>query len=377
MKLLPRYYQNLNRYLKPNKVLILYGPRQVGKTTLLKQFLQKTSLKWRFDSGDNLRLQQLLSSQDFHLFADYVADYQLIAIDEAQHIPRIGQALKILVDQFPGLRLIATGSSSFELAGQIGEPLTGRKRTLILYPLSLLELKKTLSPWELKQNLADYLVFGGYPEVLTAKTKKEKRLLLQELVDSYLLKDILAFEKVKSSHTLLNLLRLLAFQIGQQVSLSELGRQLGIDYKTVARYLDLLEKSFILFPLRGFSRNLRKEIAKKAKYYFYDTGVRNALIQNFNPPPLRNDLGQLWENYIVVERLKKSRYRQLAVNFYFWRTWEGQEIDLVEERGGRLFGYEIKWQAPKKPRPPKNWQATYPNARWQLITPENFLSFVA
>ncbi len=240
MKQLKRFYQ-LQKLVKPNQVLVIFGPRRVGKTTLLNQFLKKTNFKYRLDTGDDVVVQETLSSQNLKLIKEYAADYQLIAIDEAQNIPNIGIALKLMVDHIPNLRVVVTGSSTFELAGQVGEPLTGRKQTLILYPLSQLELIKRYSPYDLKQNLSDYLIFGSYPKILTLSTIQDKRQALEEIINSYLFKDILSFEKVKNSKTLLNLLRLLAFQVGSQVSLTELGNQLQLDYKTVARYLDLLE----------------------------------------------------------------------------------------------------------------------------------------
>ena len=280
------------------------------------------------------------------------------------------------MDQIPGIKIIATGSSSFELAGQVGEPLTGRKTTLTLFPIAQLELGKLYNPHEMKEKLGEWLVFGAYPEVVTAGTKSEKARLLEELVHSYLLKDLLELEKVKSSKIILDLLRLLAFQIGNEVSLSELGKQLGIDYKTVARYLDLFEKSFVIVSVRGFSRNLRKEITKKCKYYFYDNGIRNAVISNYNDLELRNDLGALWENFIFMERLKKRSYQDIFANAYFWRTWEQKELDLVEEREGKIFGYELKWGEKKNAAAPKAWVEAYPEASFELIDRRNYLSFV-
>lgn len=374
MNLVPRFYDKLDKYLEANKVLILFGPRQVGKTTLLEKFLSRTKLKYRLDSGDNIRVQQVLGSQDFQKILEYASGYELIALDEAQHIPNIGMGLKILVDQVPSLKIIATGSSSFELHGQVGEPLTGRKKTLTLYPLAQIELKQLYNQYELKEKLPEWLIFGGYPEVVKAP-KKAKPDLLNSIVESYLLKDILALEKVKGSKTLLDLLRLLAFQVGNEVSLSELGSHLGINYKTISRYLDLFEKSFVLFSLRGYSRNLRKEITKKNRYYFYDNGVRNAIISNFNDLSLRDDVGKLWENFLVVERLKKQEYRKIHTNNYFWRTWQKQEIDWVEEREGKLFGYEFKYSQSKL-RIPKTFVETYPKAHIRLINKKNYLTFV-
>lgn len=375
MTYIPRFYDHLEKYLAPNRVLVIYGARQVGKTTLLKRFLSSANLKYKLDSGDNIKIQQVLSSGDFSKILDYVSGYELIALDEAQRIPNIGLGLKIIVDQVPKIKVVATSSFSFNLAGQIGEPTTGRKRTLILFPLSQLELSSFFNRYELKEKIPEFLVFGQYPSVLTAKTRKDKISILEEITNSYLLKDILELEKIKSSKILLNLLHLLAFQVGDEVSLNELGKSLGVDKKTVARYIDLLEKSFVLFSLSGYSRNLRKEITKKSKYYFYDNGIRNALISNFNELSLRNDVGQLWENFLAIERLKTQHYRQIPANNYFWRTWDQKEIDWIEEREGKLFAFEFKFSKAKV-IPPKDFLEAYPNASFKTITQENYLDFL-
>ncbi len=371
---IPRYFQRLDSYLKPNKVLVIYGPRQVGKTTLLTDYLQKTKLKYRLDSGEDVRIQEILESHDFRKIRDYARGYELLAIDEAQKIRCVGDSLKIIVDQIPGIYVIATGSSSFDLAGQVGEPLTGRKITLILYPVAQMELQELYTPFEMRERLEEFLIFGAYPEVVAATDTKEKARILTEITSSYLLKDILVLDRVKSSKILLDLLRLLAFQIGNEVSLSEIAQKIGIDYKTVARYIDLLEKNFVLFMLRGYSRNLRSEMTKKAKYYFFDTGIRNALVANFNPLELRNDIGMLWENFLVMERQKKQSYKAVPVNFYFWRTWQQKEIDLIEERQGRLFAYEFKWSGGA--REPKSFRDAYPDAEFHVVNQENYLGFI-
>ena len=370
-----RFYHELSKHLVSNKVLIIYGPRQAGKTTLLKQFLENSGLKYKLDSGDNIKIQHLLSSQDFDLLREYVSGYELLAVDEAQKIPNIGVNLKILVDQVPNLKIIVTGSSSFELAGQVGEPLTGRKITLTLYPVAQLELLDMYNKHELKDKISEWVIFGGYPEIIVTAGKGKKIKLLDELVYSYLLKDILELDHIKNSKKLLDLLRLLAFQIGNEVSLSELGKQLGMDHKTVERYLDILEKAFVIYNLRGFSRNLRKEITKKSKYYFYDNGIRNAIISNFNDIDQRNDIGALWENFIFMERCKKRSYHAIAANPYFWRTWEGQEIDLIEEREGKLFAYEFKWNE-SKAKPPHKWTEAYQNSVFSVVNKKNYLKFV-
>lgn len=373
--MIPRVYKDLGHYVHSNKVLVIYGPRRVGKTVLLTNYLNQTNLKFKLDNGDDLSLQEIFVSQSIDRLKRYAEGYDLIAIDEAQNIENIGMGLKILVDTIPGIKIIATGSASFELANKVGEPLTGRQTTLQLYPIAQLELLKQLNRHELEQKLEEYLIYGSYPEVLNSSLLIEKADYLRELVNSYLLKDILSLEQVKGSKVLLDLLRLIAFQIGSEVSLNELSLNLGIDVKTVDRYLDLLEKSFVLINLRGFSRNLRSEIKEKSKYYFYDTGVRNAVISNFNPLNLRDDIGKLWENFLIVERIKKQTYQNIYTNNYFWRTWEQKEVDFVEERMGKLYAYEFKYQ-PQNVKEPKEFLETYPNSEFSLITKANYLDFI-
>lgn len=372
---IPRIHHDLEKFLQPNRVLVIFGPRQAGKTTLIKDFISRTNFKFRLDTGDDITVQEQLGSQNLAKIKEYASGYELIVIDEAQRIPNVGIGLKLAVDNIPGIRILVTGSSSFELAGQVGEPLTGRKRTYMLYPLAQSELAAAQGPYDVKQQLPAWLVFGSYPAVVAAAARADKIAALNEITNSYLLKDILELEKVKGAKVLLDLLRLLAFQIGSEVSLTELGSHLRIDYKTVARYLDLLEKAFVLFNLRGFSRNLRKEVSKMSKYYFYDVGIRNAVISNFNDLELRDDVGKLWENFLVAERLKVQNYRPLYANNYFWRTWDKKEIDWIEEREGRLFGYEFTFTNKGK-RIPKEFVATYPTARGQVITKNNYDEFV-
>jgi len=374
--MIKRAYEPLDQHLQPNKVLLIYGPRRSGKTTLLQSFLSQAKMKTKLVSGDDIRTQNILSSQDFRQILGFVEGYNLLAIDEAQEIPNIGMGLKILVDQAPGIQIIATGSSSFELAGQVGEPLTGRKRTLTLFPISQSELLSLHNRFELNENLEEYLVFGSYPEVILAPTRADKMAVITEIANAYLLKDILAHDRVKSSRTLADLLKLLAFQVGNEVSFSELANNLNVDLKTVQRYLDLLEKAFVIYRLSGFSRNLRQEVTNKSKYYFYDNGIRNALIAQFNGLDQRNDLGQLWENFIFMERLKLRTYHPIYANVYFWRTYDQREIDLIEEREGKLFGYEAKWSSKKGSRPPKLWLETYPESDYQVVNPGNYLDFI-
>lgn len=366
----------IDEMIKTGKALIIYGPRRVGKTTLLNGFLSSTNLKSKLDSGDNIRIQQILGSQDFTQIIEYASGYDLIAIDEAQYIPNIGKGLKIIIDQIPGIHVIATGSSSFDLAGAIGEPLTGRKNTIVLYPIAQDELLSLCNRHELKERLEEFLVFGSYPEVVMAKSRKDKINILEELVNSYLLKDVLALDRIKAPKVLLDILKLIAFQVGSQVSLNEIATQVKVDVKTIERYLDIFEKAFVIKRIGGFSRNLRKEVVKKAKYYYLDNGIRNAVIASFNPLDSRNDQGQLWENFLVTERIKKCAYQNMYGTLYFWRTYGGQELDLVEEREGKLAGYEFKWSDKKKSRPPTDWLNSYEGATFTTINRQNYFDFI-
>ena len=373
--MITRIYDDLSKYLHPKEVLIIYGPRRVGKTVLLENFLAKTTLKYKLENGGDLGIQEVFSSQRAGTLRQYAQGYELIVIDEAQYIPNIGESLKLLIETVPTIKVIATGSASFDLSNKVGEPLTDRSTILKLFPVSQLELLNQKNKFELFQKKEEYLIYGSYPKVLTMKSFENKAKNLRSLVDSYLLRDILNLEDVKGSKILLDLLRLLAFQIGNEVSLSELAQNLPIDPKTVARYLDLLEKSFVLINIRGYSKNLRKEISSKSKYYFYDNGIRNAVINNFNPLNLRDDVAKLWENFLVVERLKKQTYKSIFANNYFWRTWDQKEVDFVEEREGKLFGYEFKYSLAKK-RISQDFIETYPNSELIIINSENYLDFV-
>ena len=373
--MIKRFY-DLESYLKPNKVVLIYWSRRSGKTTLLNNFLGKCKLKYKLDSGDNISTQNILWSQDFKLILEYAEGYDLIAIDEAQNIPNIWMWLKILVDQIPGIKVIATRSSSFDLSQQIWEPLTWRKITLNLFPISQIELLNKYNKFELKEKLEEYMIFGSYPEVIQWKTNNDKRWILNEIVDSYLLKDILSLERVKWSKIIMDLLKLLSFQVWSLVSLNELSKNLKIDIKTVWRYLDLLEKSFIIINIWWFSRNLRKEIVKKWKYIFLDNWIRNAVISQFNWLNMRNDIGAIWENFIFSERIKKCSIDDVYQKHYFWRTYDGQEVDIVEEKNWIIYWYEIKWSEKKNVKPPKDWKPTYTNSDFQVVNRENYMDFI-
>lgn len=373
-----RFYDNLAPHLVQKRIVVIYGPRRVGKTTLINHFLGSRGNKAKIlrATGDYLSDSELLSGRDPVRLLDWVFGYDVVFIDEAQRIPQIGLSLKLLIDARPGLAIIVTGSSSLDLSGELGEPLTGRQIPLKLFPFSVGELRKVYNDFEIKKNLEDFMIYGMYPEIRTASSTRQKQMILNELVDAYLLKDILELERIKKPSLLLNLLNLVALQTGGEVSLNELSRSLKVDVKTVERYLELLEKCFILYNLRGFSRNLRSEVTRTSKYYFYDNGIRNTIIQNFNPLSMRNDTGALWENFMISERLKARSYGGLYAREFFWRTWEKQEIDLIEEHSGKLHAYEFKWSPDKKPGAPKVFLQAYPGSEYKVVHPENFLDIL-
>ena len=364
-------------YLLPGKVLVLYGPRQVGKTTLAHDLLKATPLRSRFVNADELRYREALASQDKQRLGEALGDAELLIIDEAQRVPNIGLNLKILVDSFPQARILAMGSASFDLANKISEPLTGRKITFTLYPVSYGEIRETFGALEARAQLERWMIWGGYPDIAATENPDLRVHLLGELVGSYLYRDMLELEGIRRAEKIVDLLRLLAFQIGQEVSLSKLATSLALNRQTVERYLDLLEKVFVIFRVGGFSRNLRKEVTKNARYYFYDNGVRNSLIQNFNPFNLRNDVGQLWENFLMVERRKANQIAGRRVNAYFWRTYDRKEIDYIEEYGGKLHGYEFKWGRGRiRSATRTEFLNAYPEATLDTITPETFEAFL-
>jgi predicted AAA+ superfamily ATPase len=365
----------LQNSLLPGKVVVLYGPRQVGKTTLAKALLQTINRRTRYINADELLYRDALASQNRQTLDAVLADAEVLIIDEAQRVPDIGLNLKILIDNHPAITILATGSASFELANKVNEPLTGRKLTFTLYPLSYPEISQALGAFETRAALERWLIWGGYPEIVTSPTHLRER-LLGELVGSYLFRDLLELEGIRRADRLVDLLRLLAFQIGHEVSLSELAANLSINRQTVERYLDLLEKVFVIYRVGGFSRNLRKEITKNARYYFYDNGVRNSLIQNFNGLALRNDVGELWENFLMTERMKAHEYAGHLVNRYFWRTYDQKEIDLIEEQGGKLSGFEFKWSGAVKKATVQEFLAAYPMAEVTTISQENFVDFL-
>jgi len=372
----------INRLIEPKiknnlfkeKVVIIYGARQVGKTTLSKKILNDNSKNGKYLNCELASVQQGLSVIEAERIKSFLGNYKLVIFDEAQNIKDIGKVLKIMVDTYPNIQIIATGSSSFDLADKISEPLTGRNFTYLLYPLSVREIVKQFDAFYAEAKIESILRFGLYPEVFFLSDEEAKD-RLDEISSNYLYRDILRFDGIKKTDVVNKLLMLLALQLGQEVSYIELGRQLGINRLTVERYINLLEKSFIVFRLRAFSRNKRKEISKSVKVYFYDLGIRNSIIQNYNSFELRTDIGALWENFCIVERKKYLEEKGKRVNTYFWRTYDQKEIDYVEEADGLITGYEFKWNAKKDYRLPKRFMDQY-SAKVEKIDRDNFWKFL-
>jgi len=360
--------------INSDKVIILYGPRQAGKTTLSEAVIKNTALKSLMINADQLKYIDVLSSRDLKKLKSLVSGYDLLFIDEGQRIPEIGINLKILHDEIPNLKIFITGSSSFLLSGRVTEALTGRKKTYTLLPVSIQELALEKNEFELNDQLDERLIYGMYPEVIISENYRVKEAYLHEITTSYLYKDILELENIRYPMKIRDLLRLLAFQLGSQVSINELCNSLRLNRETVERYLFLLEQSFIVFRLTAFSRNQRNEISKSQKFYFYDNGIRNMMIDNMKSLEARNDVGALWENFIISERKKKWLYKQIRVKSYFWRNYAGAELDIVEEINNDLTAFEIKYKKPRL-KAPKAWADNYGN-NFHCITRENYLEFL-
>jgi hypothetical protein len=360
----------------PRKIIIVYGQRQIGKTTLIQHILaEQPDKKILYVNADFDPHTEIFSSRDPAKLSLFTSGFDYLFIDEAQRIPDIGINLKILHDNFPDLRILVTGSSSLDLTNRIQEPLTGRTWTFRLYPFSAEELVASIGKLEFHSRLEEWLLFGTYPGVLELANGTDKAAFLNELTQAYLYKDVLELSGIRQSKKLRDLLRLLAFQVGSEVSMNELGRQLGLDTLTIGRYIDLLERTFVIQTLGGFSRNLRKEVSKKQKIYFLDLGIRNALIGQFSPLNMRTDTGALWENFLFIERGKLLQNRQVLFNSYFWRLQTGAELDYVEEREGALAGFEFKF-GKKEAKVPPAWVDTYPQAKFRCVNETNWLEFV-
>jgi uncharacterized protein len=374
MEIQRKLLQVIVNQLDKQKVSLLLGARRVGKTSLLQAIKAQYGVQCLWLNGEDENVAAILNERTVANYSRLLQGYTLLIIDEAQFIPDIGRKLKLMIDEIAPLHIIITGSSAFDI-GQIGEPLVGRTLTYQMYPIAQCELDAQENPLQTRQYLEERLLFGSYPEVLNLPNLAQKQQYLAELVNTYLLKDILAFENIRNPQKLKDLLVLLAWQIGSEVSLDELGRNLGLNKNTVHRYLDLLEKVFVLYKRSGYSKNLRKEVAKSNRWYFFDTGIRNALINNFNFLALRQDTGMLWENYFITERQKKNSYDGRLVNSYFWRTYDQQEIDLLEVQNDALTAFECKWSA-QKTKPPVAFAKAYPQAQFEVVHREHYLSFV-
>jgi len=364
----------INELNEGKKVIVLFGARQTGKTTLSNEILNEVDGKILTVNADESRYIEALSSRNLDTLKLLIDDADILFIDEAQQVPEIGINLKIIRDNLPNMKILVTGSSSLDLSDAIKEPLTGRVSTHELYPVSLLELREQFSVFDLQSRLEEFMVFGMYPELFQYPQSSKKEKYLRELASSYLFKDIFKISGIRHKRVISDLLKLLAFQAGSEVSLNELASNLKISQETVANYIDLLEQTFIIFRLGGFSRNLRKEISKRDKIYFWDTGVRNMLINNFNMLNLRTDIGSLWENFMVAERLKYLSYTENYAESYFWRTYTGAEIDYVEEKNGELFAWEIKYKKARI-KVPATWAENY-GKNFKVVTRDNFWEFV-
>jgi predicted AAA+ superfamily ATPase len=367
----------LDKKLVPNKVLILLGARRVGKTELIRASLKNyDSQKVLSLNGEDQSDARLLQERTVANYNRLLQNVEILVIDEAQNVPEIGFILKLIVDSIQGIKVIATGSSMFDLSNKLGEPLVGRKNTLYLFPFAQLEFAPYENHKQTTEKLEERLIFGSYPELEQYKNWDDKKNYLFEIVNSYLLKDILMFDGIKNADKIYNLLRLIAHQVGKEVSLQELGNQLQISKNTVERYLDLLAKVFVLFKVEGYSKNLRKEITKSNRWYFVDNGIRNAVINNLNRLDNRTDVGDLWENYLATERIKRQSYNQIECKNYFWRTYDQQEIDWLEEYGEDLKAFEFKWNSRKKAKIPAAFAKGYPSASFEVIDTGNYLDFI-
>lgn len=366
--------RQIKKRLFKNKVVIIYGARQVGKTTLVKKILAEHGNTGKYLNCELLSVERGLSELEPEKIKAFLGNYKLIVLDEAQNISDIGKVLKILVDTYPNLQIIATGSSSFDLSQKISEPLTGRNFTFLLYPLSIQEIERGHDLFYVESKLENLLRFGSYPEVFQLN-EADAQERLNEIASNYLYKDVLKFEGVKKSGLIKNLLRALALQLGSEVSYNELGGKLGVNRLTVQKYIDILEQSFVIFRLNAFSRNKRKEISKSVKIYFYDLGIRNSLIENYNRLDIRSDAGVLWENFCILERKKANDAAVKFVNAYFWRTYDQKEVDYIEEANGKIIGFEFKWNDRKTYRPPSEFIDKY-RARIEKIDRNNFWKFL-
>lgn len=360
------------QWLKPQRAVLIKGARRTGKTELVKQIREQFEGKTEYLNAEDADVQNMLSQRTIQNYRNLFSKADLLIIDEAQVIPEIGLKVKLILDEVENIRVLLTGSSSISLTESSGEPLTGRKIDVELYPFSLAELKGEFSPVELRKQLEDRLVYGSYPEILKLSSADEKKTYLREIIQSYLLKDVLMLYQLRETEKINQMLQMLAHQIGQEVSYHELGKALGMSKNTVEKYLYILKDAFVVYPLGGYQKNLRKEVVKSRKWYFVDTGVRNAIISNFQGTEYRPDIGSLWENYVIMERLKYHRSQLKNTNLHFWRTYDRQEIDLIEAEEQMISAYEIKWgQQHQKMKIPQAFSKAYPKAEFNVIDRNN------
>lgn len=366
----------LLKSLKPQKVTLLLGARRVGKSILLESLLKNYKRPYLYFNGEDEDTHELLAQRSVSNYLRVLNGNDLLVIDEAQNIPDIGRKLKLMVDSIKGLKILVTGSSAFDILNISGEPLTGRSITVFLYPIWQGELKE--NALQTKQNLEERLIFGSYPEIWHLKTLDEKKKYLSDLSNSYLLKDILVLDGLRNASIVNSLLKMIAYQIGKEVSYNELGTALGISKNTVEKYLNLLTKVFVLYKVSAYSNNLRKEISKSQRWYFVDNGIRNAVIGNFEPLALRrpDEKGMLWENYLFMERVKRNSYKKLKPEYFFWRTYDQQEIDFLEVTSKKISAFEFKYGVKKLPKKPVAFAKAYPDAGFETINESNYLDFI-
>ena len=374
--IIPRIQEeNIKKLLFKGKAIIIIGPRQVGKTTLVHQLISKLNKKTLWLFGDDPGMKSLLDNISISRLKNLVGQNEVIVVDEAQRIHNAGLMLKLITDHIPHVQLIVTGSSSIDLASETKESLVGRKFEFPLYPLAFSELVNHYGFIEEKTILEHRLIYGQYPEIVLSEPKMAIK-ILNDLADGLMYKDLLTLDQIKKPSLLVKLLQALALQLGNEINYHELGQLVGADPATIERYIDLLEKAFVVFRLTSLSRNARNEIKRGKKVYFHDNGIRNSIIKNFNPLALRTDKGALWENFLIVERMKKNIYTDQFNNYYFWRTFSQQDIDFIEESGGKLFAYEFKWSPKKNVRFPNSFLEAYPNNEVKVIHSENFDEFL-
>lgn len=365
---------HIEKWLWKNKIIILYGARQVGKTTLTQQIQKKNyHKKTEYYNCEDLSIQNTLLTQNSQQYKSLFKNVDLLILDEAQSIRNIGRILKLIHENLPNLQIIATGSSSFDLANQINEPLTGRSLEFIIHPISIEEQLQNTSALNIQSNLQETLTYGQYPEIINQTDLNSKERLLSDLTNKYLFKDILSFEGIKNSQLIYKILQAIAYQLGSQVNYSEIAQLVGSNKNTVEKYIEILEKSFIIFRLNAFSNNKRGEIKKMKKIYFHDTGIRNALIQDFRSLDIKPDKGALWENFIITEIQKKYHNSDRYPKFYFWRNYQNEEIDLIIEKNQKLQTYEIKWNPKKQQKIPNSFKKNYPTSSYEIINTQNFL----